>query len=105
MTLRNGMRPVHPGEVLREEYLTPLRLSSNALAKALHLSPSRIGDIVLERRGVTADTAMRLARYFGGTPQFWLNLQSIYDLRTAERSAETKRAMREIEPLERTATA
>jgi addiction module HigA family antidote len=75
--------PVHPGEVLRDEFLNPLGLSPNALAKALQLSPSRIGDIVLERRGVTADTAMRLARYFGGTAQFWLNLQSIYDLRTA----------------------
>jgi addiction module HigA family antidote len=103
MTFKNGMRPVHPGEVLREEYLKPLGLSANALAKALRLSPSRIGDIVLERRGVTADTAVRLARYFGGTAQFWLNLQSIYDLRTAERSAETKRALREIEPLEHSA--
>jgi addiction module HigA family antidote len=105
MNLKNGMRPVHPGEVLREEYLNPLGLSANALAKALHLSPSRIGDIVLERRGVTADTAVRLARYFGGTAQFWLNLQSIYDLRTAERSAETKRAVREIEPLKHSAVA
>jgi antitoxin HigA-1 len=104
MTFKKGMRPVHPdealrGEVLREEYLKLLGLSANALAKALRLSASRIGDIVLERRGVTADTAVRLARYFGGTAQFWLNLQSIYDLRTAERSAETKRALREIEPL------
>jgi addiction module HigA family antidote len=105
MTFKNGMRPVHPGEVLREEYLKPFDLSANALAKALRLSPSRIGDIVLERRGVTADTAVRLARYFGGTAQFWLNLQSIYDLRTTERSAETKRALREIEPLEQSAEA
>ena len=105
MTFKKGMRPVHPGEVLRDEFLNPLGLSPNALAKALHLSPSRIGDIVLERRGVTADTAVRLARYFDGTAQFWLNLQSIYDLRTAERSAETKRALREIEPLEHSAAA
>jgi addiction module HigA family antidote len=90
MTFKNGMRPVHPGEVLREECLKPLGLSANALAKALRLSPSRIGDIVLERRGVTADTAVRLARYFGGTAQY------IYVLRTAERSAESKRALREI---------
>jgi addiction module HigA family antidote len=83
MTFKNGMRPVHPGEVLRDEYLSPLGLSPNALAKVLNLSPSRMGDIVPERRGVTADTAMRLARYFGGTAQFWLNLPSIYDLRTA----------------------
>jgi addiction module HigA family antidote len=71
---------------------TALGLEANALAKALRLSPSRIGDILLERRGVTAEAAVRLARYFGGTAQFWLNLQSIYELRTAERSAETKRA-------------
>jgi addiction module HigA family antidote len=99
MTFRNRLRPVHPGEVLRDEYLNRLGLSSNALAKALHLSPSRIGDVVLERRGITADTAMRLARYFNGTAKFWLNLQCIYDLRTAERSAKTKRAIRQIEPL------
>jgi addiction module HigA family antidote len=96
MTFKNGMRPVHPGEVLRKEYLKPLGLSANALAKALRLSPSRISDIVPERRGVTADTDVRLARYFGGTAQFWLILQSIYVPRTAERSAETKHAPREI---------
>jgi addiction module HigA family antidote len=100
MAFKNGMRPVHPGEVLRKEYLDPLDLSPNALARALHLTPSRINDIVLERRGITADTAVRLARYFGGTAQFWLNLQTMYDLRVAERSAETKRAIRQIDPLE-----
>ena len=83
--------------------MNPLGLGANALAKALRLSPSRIGDIVLERRGVTADTAVRLARYFGGTAQFWLDLQSIYDLRTAERSTEMTRALREIEPFEHSA--
>ena len=98
MGIKNGMRPVHPGEVLREEYLKPLRLSVNALAKALLLTPSRINDIVLERRGVSADTAVRLARYFGGTAQFWLNLQALYDLRVAERSAATKKAVKSIEP-------
>jgi addiction module HigA family antidote len=102
MAFKNGMRPVHPGEVLRKEYLEPLDLSANALAQALHLTPSRINDIVLERRGVTADTAVRLARYFGGTAQFWLNLQTMYDLRVAERSTETKRAVRQIDPLEQT---
>ena len=99
MAFKNGMRPVHPGEVLREEYLTPLNLSGNALAEALHISPSRINDIVLERRGVTADTAVRLARAFGTSAQFWLNLQSAYDLRVVERDAGTRRAVREIEPL------
>jgi addiction module HigA family antidote len=102
MAFKNGMRPVHPGEVLRKEYLEPLDMSPNALARALHLTAPRINDIVLERRGITADTAVRLERFFGGTAQFWLNLQSIYDLRVAERSAETKRAVRQISPLPQT---
>jgi addiction module HigA family antidote len=63
---KNGMRPVHPGEVLREDYLVPLNMSANLLAKALSVPAPRINDIVRERRGVSADTAMRLARYFGG---------------------------------------
>jgi|SRR5580700_1470858 addiction module HigA family antidote len=100
MAFKNGMRPVHPGEVLLEEYLKPLNLSVNALAKALHLSPSRVNDIVLQRRGISADTAVRLARYFGSSAQFWLNLQSAYDLRVAERSAGTRKAVRDIEPRE-----
>lgn len=83
---KNGMRPVHPGEVLREDYLIPIGLSANALAKALHVPAPRINDIVRERRGITADTAMRLARYFGGDAQSWMNLQAIYDLRVAETS-------------------
>jgi len=98
MAFKSGMRPVHPGEVLRTEYLEPLGLSAHALAKALRLTPSRINDIVLERRGITADTAVRLAHYFGGDAQFWLNLNAIYELRMAERSSVTKRAVREIEP-------
>lgn len=80
----NAMRPIHPGEVLREEYLQPLGLSANALAVALHISAPRINDIILERRGVSPDTALRLARYFGGDAQSWLNLQSSYDLKKAE---------------------
>jgi antitoxin HigA-1 len=95
--LKNGMRPVHPGEVLREEYLNPLGLSVNALAKALHVPPSRMNDIVLERRGVSADTAMRLARYFDTTPQFWLNMQVDYDLKAAERKS-GKTIQRDIVP-------
>jgi addiction module HigA family antidote len=83
----NGMRPVHPGEVLREDYLLELGLSANALARALAVPAPRINDIVRERRGVSADTALRLARYFGTTPQFWLNLQAAYDLRVAEIAA------------------
>ncbi len=81
---KNGMRPVHPGEVLREDYLAPLEMSANALANALKVPATRINDIVRERRGVTADTALRLARYFGGDAQSWLNLQTAYDLRVAE---------------------
>lgn len=84
---KNGMRPVHPGEILREDYLAELGMSPNALARSLHVSAPRINDIVRERRGVTADTALRLARYFDTTPQFWLNLQTAYDLRLAEQSA------------------
>jgi addiction module HigA family antidote len=83
---KNGMRPVHPGEILREDYLIPIGLSANALAKALHVPAPRINDIVRERRSVTADTAMRLARYFGGDAQSWMNLQAMYDLRLAETS-------------------
>jgi addiction module HigA family antidote len=101
MAFKNGMRPVHPGEVLRKEFMEPLRLSANALAKALHLPPSRVNDIVLERRGVTADTAVRLARYFGSSAQFWMNLQAPFELRVGETSADTKRVVREIKPLKR----
>lgn len=63
---KNGMRPVHPGEVIRQEFMAPLGLSANALAKALNVPTPRINDVVRSRRGVSADTAMRLARYFGG---------------------------------------
>lgn len=82
--IKNGMRPIHAGEVLREDYLIPLNMSANALAKALNVTPSRINDIVRERRGITADTALRLAQYFGGDAQSWLNLQKTYELRVAE---------------------
>lgn len=81
---KNAMRPIHPGEILREDFLAPLEMSVNALAKALHVPTPRINDIVLERRGVTADTAMRLARYFDTTSQFWMTLQMEYGLRVAE---------------------
>ena len=95
---KNGMRPVHPGEVLREDFLVPGNLSANALAKALNVPAPRINDIVRERRGVSADTAMRLARYFGGDARSWLNLQAAYDLRVAE-IENAKRIEREIVPL------
>ncbi|MDF3838952.1 HigA family addiction module antitoxin [Cupriavidus basilensis] len=82
---QNGMRPIHPGEILREEFLVPLGMSANALAVALHVTAARINDIVRERRGITPDTAMRLARYFGGDAESWLNLQQAYDLKIAQR--------------------
>jgi antitoxin HigA-1 len=85
MTPVNGMRPVHPGEVLREDFLSPLGLSLNALAQALRVPATRLHEIVKERRAVTPDTALRLARYFGGDAQSWLNLQASYDLKVAER--------------------
>ena len=78
----NRMRPVHPGEILREDYLGPLGMSVNALALALGVPATRIHEIVKERRSVTADTAARLARYFGGDAASWLALQSDYDLKT-----------------------
>ena len=95
---KNGMRPVHPGEVLREDYLVPLEMSANALAKALIVPAPRVNDIVRERRGVSADTAMRLARYFGGDARSWLNLQAAYDLRVAELE-NARRIEREVKPV------
>lgn len=80
----NKMRPIHPGEILREEFLSPLDMSAHALAMAIHVPAPRVNDIVRERRAVTPDTALRLARYFGTTAQFWLNLQLSFDLRQAE---------------------
>lgn len=78
----NKMRAVHPGEILREDFLAPAEMSVNALATALRVPATRLHEIVNERRGISADTAMRLARYFGGDAQSWLNLQSVYDLKT-----------------------
>lgn len=100
MAFRNGMRPVHPGEVLREDYLVPLEMSVNALAKALSISTPRINDVVREKRGITPDTAMRLARYFGGDARSWLNLQITYDLRIAE-IASAKAIARSITPIKK----
>ena len=83
MNAKNGMRPVHPGEILREE-LEELGLSANALSKALGVPVNRVTMILNGQRGVSADTALRLARYFGTTPQLWLNLQKTWELRQAE---------------------
>ena len=88
---------IHPGEILREEFLKPVGMSVYELAKRLHVPAPRINDIVLERRGITADTAVRLSRFFGTTEQFWLNLQDAYEVSRvkAERATELER----IEPL------
>jgi addiction module HigA family antidote len=93
----NKMRPIHPGEVLREEFLGPLGMTAHALAQALRVPAPRVNDLVRERRSVTPDTALRLARYFDTTPQFWLNLQANYDLKIASRET-GKRIEREVEP-------
>lgn len=87
----NRMRPVQPGEVLREDYLVPLEMSVNALALALAVPAKRIHEIVKERRGITADTAERLAHYFGGDAASWLALQADYDLKTLPTRAEIER--------------
>lgn len=81
---KNGMRPIHPGEILKEEYLDPLGLTAAALARALRVSAPTVNEIVLMRRGISADVALRLAIALDTSAQFWLNLQTAYDLRTAE---------------------
>ncbi|WP_314916096.1 HigA family addiction module antitoxin [Pseudomonas helleri] len=81
---KNGMRPIHPGEILKEEYLDPLGLTAAALARALRISAPTVNEIVLMRRGISADVALRLAIALDTSAQFWLNLQTAYDLRTAE---------------------
>ena len=79
--------PIHPGEILREEFLTPLGISINRLAREIVVPPGRISEIVNAKRGITADTALRLARFFGVSAQMWLGLQAEYDLRMARRVA------------------
>jgi len=87
---KDRMLPLHPGEMLREEFMVPLGLSANALALALRVPATRIGEIVKERRGITADTALRLGRYFRMTPEFWMNLQSQFDLESARDTVEAE---------------
>jgi addiction module HigA family antidote len=79
----NNMRPIHPGEIIKEEYLEPLGMSANALAVALRIPAPRINDVIRQKRGISIDTALRLARYFNTTAQFWMNLQISYDLKIA----------------------
>jgi addiction module HigA family antidote len=84
MASKNRLPPIHPGEILREEFLAPLGMSAHELALALRVPATRINDIVNERRGITADTALRLSRYFGTTSRFWMNMQASYELEAAE---------------------
>ncbi len=94
----NKLAPIHPGEILREEFMKPHGLSQNALARALNVPPRRINEIVLEKRSITADTALRLARYFGTTAELWTGLQADYDLRLARYEREGK-IDRDVHPL------
>ena len=95
----NRMRPIHPGEILREEYLVPLGMSANELAQAIDVPANRVTEIVRERRAITAETALRLSRAFRTTPEFWLNLQTAYDLRKQQTSPETKKKLASVRPL------
>lgn len=96
------LKPIHPGEQLREEFMKPHGLSMNKLAMDLHVPVTRIAEIFNERRGITPDTAFRLARYFKTTPEFWLNMQLHYELQVAEDEL-TARVEREVRPLEASA--
>jgi addiction module HigA family antidote len=87
---------IHPGEILREEFLKPMGMSANELARSLHVPAPRINDIVLERRGITADTAVRLARFFNMSAEFWMNLQLQYEVRAARQRL--RRTIRKIRP-------
>jgi addiction module HigA family antidote len=82
--------PIHPGETLREDFLAPLRMSVNRLALELHVSATRVNEIARGRRAITADTALRLGRFFGTSPQFWMNLQTNYELEMARDAAGEK---------------
>ena len=97
--VRSGRRlpPIHPGEILREEFLHPMRISVYELARAIKVPRSRVNDIVLGRRTVTTDTALRLGRYFGTSAELWVNLQARYDLDVAERSTR-RRIEQEVAP-------
>jgi addiction module HigA family antidote len=98
MTLASMLPPIHPGEILREEFLVPLDMTPYALAKHLRVPRTRIERIVAEKIGISADTALRLGKFFNTTPQFWLNLQTGYDLKIAEAAIDT--ALDEITALE-----
>ena len=92
------LAPIHPGEILREEFMKPRDLSQNALARALNVPPRRINEIVMEKRSITADTALRLARFFNTTAELWTGLQADYDLRLV-RYEKQEQIERDVEPL------
>jgi addiction module HigA family antidote len=96
MTTRKAPWNIHPGEILREEFLKPMNISVYRLAKEIHVPAPRVNDIVLEKRGISADTAVRFARFFGTTEQFWMNLQASYDVRRAK--AELGKKLQSIKP-------
>lgn len=95
--MRKILSPIHPGGTIREDVLKPLGMSVNQLAKALAVDASRLNEIVRGRRGITADTALRLARYLGTSAEFWIGLQSLYDLRVAQQE-NLSRIEREVKP-------
>ena len=99
MAKNRRLPPVHPGEILREDLMTPLGLSINKVARDLRVPVTRMSEIVNGRRSITADTALRLARYFSTTPEFWVNLQSAYDLDVATR-ASAEQIKRDVHPRE-----
>jgi antitoxin HigA-1 len=100
--MSDDLKPIHPGEILREDLMVPLGLSQRELARRLDVDPRRINEIVNGHRSITADTALRLARLFGTTPEFWMNLQSRYDLLVAKAQGEDQ-IKRVVKPLKREA--
>jgi antitoxin HigA-1 len=97
MAKRLGKAPMHPGEILREQFMAEFGLSINRVARDVRVPVTRIAEIVHERRAITPDTALRLARYFGTTPEFWMNLQTSYDLDSARRGSTV--IERDVRPL------
>jgi addiction module HigA family antidote len=92
------LKPIHPGEILREEFIVPFGLNPNKLALALRVAPPNVYDIIRERRGISTEMSLRLARYFRTTPEFWINLQAHYDLAVSRQAVETK-INHEVEPM------
>jgi addiction module HigA family antidote len=103
MAKKNPLAPVHPGEVLRAEFLEPLGITPYSLAAALHVPRTRIERLVREETSVTVDTALRLGRYFGTSPEFWLNMQSLFDLETVTLEGHLDDEIASIEPLRKRA--